>query len=105
MASWTWLVSVGSAHGTSRHSVLPMRSAPVPVGRPPGVPGCSVLPPFPMGVAVPVNGSSLMYAAWGLPSWTSDSCAPTSSNANAYALPFAICWCASFAYTFVRASW
>jgi hypothetical protein len=41
--------------------------------------------------AAQFSGSSVRYAWRGAPSWTSDSCCPTSSKANAYAFPSAIC--------------
>ena len=47
----------------------------------------------------PVNGLRMMPAARGSPSWTSDSKAPTSSKAKAYALPSAM-----FAWM-IRAYW
>jgi hypothetical protein len=62
------------AAGTSMHLLFQLLITGVPV------PGCGPPPPAP-------NGLRMRPAARGSPSCTSDSNAPTSSNANAYALP------------------
>ncbi len=43
------------------------------------------------GVPGQLNRSRVISASCGLPSCTSDSCAPTSSKAKPYALPSTIC--------------
>src|SRR4051812_3097724 len=82
-------LSTKLAFGTSMHLLFSELISETPPA------GGGVVPP------PPANGDRMMPAARGAPSLTRDSKAPTSSNANAYALPSCMLAWITLPYTLV----